>query len=166
MVKEERVPDSEGIRNALSRVDFSDTFSTTNHQDSLEEIAKLIFGKKPPAWVQGLFRFRIAVGKLFGLKSVTPDDYSQEFSEGGYIGFFKIFRIAENEIIVGEDDKHLKFRASILKTDEPDFNIKVTTLVEFNNAMGKMYMFSIGPFHRMVVKSMIKNAEKRNKDTP
>lgn len=74
--------------------------------------------------------------------------------------FFQIFSIQENEIILGADDKHLNFRVSIYDSDEKQFNIKVTTLVQYNNRFGKIYMAIIKPLHLPIIKSMIKQAYK------
>ena len=57
MTREEKIPQTVGIKNALSSLDFADTFATTNNQNSLKEIAFLIFGNAPK-WVDGLFRIR------------------------------------------------------------------------------------------------------------
>ena len=59
---------------------------------------------------------------------------------------------------MGADDKHLKFRVSIFKASKQQYNINVTTLVEYNNRMGQVYMTLIRPFHHIVVKSMVKQA--------
>lgn len=98
--------------------------------------------------------------KFFGLKTTKPSDYNEEFKLGGYIGFFKIYEITENEIILGANDKHLNFRVSILNDHANEYNIKVTTLVLINNSFGKIYMRLIAPFHRIVVSSMVKKAYK------
>lgn len=160
-VKTEIAPETKLIKEALPKIDFTDTFSTTNHQDTLETITHLIFGKEPK-WVTLLFKIRNAIVKLFGLKTEMPKDGNTQFKVGSYIGFFQIYNIIENEVLLGADDSHLKFRVSILNSQEKDFNIKVTTLVQYNNTFGKIYMTIIKPFHCLVVKSMIKNAHKSN----
>ncbi|WP_347925228.1 DUF2867 domain-containing protein [Pontimicrobium sp. SW4] len=150
-VKVERTPKTEGIKYALPQVNFTDTFSTTNHLDSLSIISKLVFGTMPK-WVGFLMKIRNNIVKVFGLKTEKPEDYHPEFKVGGYVGFFQIFSIQHNEIILGADDKHLNFRVSIYNSNENQFNIKVTTLVEYNNRFGKIYMFIVKPFHHFIVK--------------
>lgn len=157
MVKEEIVPANLQVFQHVSKVDFSDTFAITNHEDSLQEIAMKVFGEAPP-FVRFLFRLRNALVKFIGLKASLPPDYNVRFQPGGYVGFFKIYDILENEIILGADDAHLNFRASIFNSREDAYNIKVTTVVQFNNLTGKIYMFVVKPFHRLVVKQMLKNA--------
>ena len=95
---------------------------------------------------------------LIGLKTSFPERSGNNFKEGEYVGFFKIYKILENEVILGADDNHLNFRVSIYNSRELQFNIKVTTLVQYHNLKGKAYMFFIKPFHRIVLKSLINQA--------
>ena len=150
---------SEAATQALPQVDFSDCFATTNHHNTLEEIAKLVFDNTP-SWVRALFRLRNKLASLVGLKSTIPPDYNTEFRVGGYISFFKLYSIAEQELIMGANDTHLNFRAIITNTGEADFNIKLTTLVQYNNLLGKVYMAIVRPFHVIVVKRMLAQAHR------
>lgn len=159
IVKTEHSPSTQGIRKALSRIDFSDTFSVTNHKDSLETIAHLIFGTMPK-WVMFLMRLRNAIVKLFGLKTDMEKDLKPNYKPGENIGFIKVFSVTDNEILLGADDKHLDFRVSVFNSEEHQHNIKVTTLVKYNNLFGKVYMALIKPFHVVIVKRMVKQAYK------
>lgn len=144
----------------LDQINFSDTFATTNHQSNLKEITHLVFNN-PPKWIQWLFHLRNKLVNLLGLKTEIPADYNERFSIGGYIGFFKIFFISDTKIVLGANDTHLNFRAIVLNNNEASYNIKVITLVQYNNAFGKVYMRAIAPFHRVVVKRMVKSAYKK-----
>lgn len=158
MIIEQELPNTEGINNALRRVDFYDSFATTNQVNTLNDIVLMVFGSAPN-WVSWLFRFRNFIVRFIGLKT----DFEQtkvDFVVGGHIGFFEIFSICHNEVVIGADDSHLNFRASIYNSDSSEFNIHVTTLVQFHNKLGRAYMFVIKPFHRIVVKAMIKQAFK------
>lgn len=159
-VKEETVFISKKAEQILPKIDFSDTFSTTNQQDSIEEITNLIFNTTPK-WVAFLFKIRNAIVQFFGIKTNLPDDYNEDFKVGGYVAFFKIYDIATNEIILGANDSHLNFRAIVYNAKTSAYNIKVTTLVEYHNTKGKIYMSLIKPFHRMVVKRMVGQAFKK-----
>ncbi len=154
----EEAPYISGNSNSLlKRVDFVDTFSTTNHFHTLEEITNLIFNKSPK-WLDVLFKIRNTLVKLIGIETKLPDDYREGFEVGAYVKFFKIYQIYENEIILGLNDTHLNFRALIFRDTAEYYNIKVTTIVEYNNTKGKIYMTLIKPFHRWVIKAMIKKA--------
>lgn len=156
-VKEETVFLSEKTTQLLPKVDFADTFSTTNHIDSIQEITKQIF-TTTPNWIKVLFKVRNSIATVFGLNTSMPKDYNEDFKVGGYVKFFKIYDIAPSEIILGANESHLNFRAIVSDTKAASHNIKVTTLVEYNNTKGKIYMNLIKPFHRMVVKRMVSQA--------
>lgn len=143
----------------LSNIDFIDTFSTTNHVNNIQEITDLVFNTTP-TWIKFLFALRNKIVGIFGLKTGKPTDFNEDFKVGGYVKFFKIYSIAENEIVLGADDTHLNFRALVINTKSECYNIQVTTLVQYNNLLGRGYMAVIKPFHRQVVKRMVMNAFK------
>lgn len=157
LVIEEHTPLTEAFKSLLPKIDFFDIFSTTNHVDSLELISHKIFNTTPK-WVAFLFRIRNSIANIIGLKHELPKDFNENFKVGGYIKFFKIFDIKTDQVILGANDKHLNFRAIITRTEDTNYNIKLTTLVEYNNNLGKIYMAIVKPFHRIVVKHMVKNA--------
>jgi hypothetical protein len=160
MVIKEVIELRESSQNILSKVDFSDTFSTTNHVNSIEEIAFMIFNTSPK-WVEWLFKIRNFLVRFVGLKTAVPETVNEKLEVGGHINFFQIYRIEDDEIIMGANDKHLNFRAVITNYQTEEFNIKVTTLVEYNNRLGRVYMSVIKPFHELVVKRMVKQAFKK-----
>ena len=57
MVIKEVIELRKSSQNLLPKIDFSDTFSTTNHVNSIEEIAFMIFDTSPK-WVEWLFKIR------------------------------------------------------------------------------------------------------------
>ena len=156
-VIEDHAPLADEVKNLLPKIDFSDTFSTTNHIDTIQNITNLIFNS-PPKWVVALFKFRNSIVMLFGLKTGKPDDHTDVFAEGGYVSFFKIYSVKEKEIVLGANDSHLNFRAIVKNDGSEQFNIKVITLVEYNNLFGKIYMTLIKPFHRLIVKRLVRKS--------
>jgi len=156
-VIEESTSLTEDQKTLLRKIDFADTFSTTNRTNTIEEITNLIFNTTPK-WVDSLFVLRNKIAGWFGLKTDLPKDYNENFKVGGYINFFKIYSISDTAVILGADDSHLNFRALINNDQSESYNIKVVTLVEYNNLKGEIYMKIIKPFHRQIVKRMVKNA--------
>ncbi len=157
MVIQEPAPTTFCIDTCLKKTDYADTFSTTNHIDPLPVVTTKIFATAPK-YVRALMALRNAIVKVFGLKTDFPIEKNQVFKVGGRVAFFKIYEIREDEILLGEDDSHLNFRVSIFDSKEPENNIKVTTLVEYNNTLGKLYFAVVKPFHMLIVKRMVKNA--------
>lgn len=64
----------------------------------------------------------------------------------------------EYELVLGKRDKHLDFYA-LLKCHPMEENsqvVSITTLVKYNNWLGKVYFFFVCPFHRLLVKRQMK----------
>jgi hypothetical protein len=126
------------------------------------------FISSSPQWIESLFQLRNKIVSLFGLKtSLTKDKETvlKNFNgqPGEQLGFFKVFDRSENEIILGEDDKHLDFRVSLLleTVNSSTKNLIITTTVEFHNFFGKLYFLPVKPFHRIIVPVMLKGIIKQ-----
>ena len=107
-------------------------------------------------------RLRDVLVRGFGLKTAA----ALRKSEAGRIGIFKVYTSHEHEIILGEDDKHLDFRVSVLQRDrsaerEGTPCVVVSTVVHCNNRLGRIYIRVIKPFHRCVVKALLHEAALR-----
>lgn len=114
-----------------------------------EACARAFLEQKPPAWIAAAMRTRDAiVGTLFGLKTAPKQG-----------SIFHVLQRSEVEIIAGEDDRHLDFRVSIFheRVGEEAF-VTVTTLVRFNNALGRAYFVPVRPAHRRIVPAMMRRA--------
>lgn len=143
---------------------YQKTFYDSNDEVDIQKICKLFF-TSDPKWIDKLFSFRNKIVKLFGLK-VTGNitDKKQlianlKCKSGEQIGLFKIFSVNQEEIILGEDDKHLDFRLSLfLENINPESNEKLLTIstsVRFNNNFGKLYFIPVKPFHKLIVPTML-----------
>lgn len=73
------------------------------------------------------------------------------------VGVFKVYSTNQTEIVLGEDDKHLDFRISVLCSGEAESEgrrqLVVSTVAQCHNRLGRVYIFVIAPFHRLVVKA-------------
>jgi hypothetical protein len=68
-------------------------------------------------------------------------------------------RITDDEIVVGEDDSHLNFSLSLLKFRENgNQKIAFSTVVKVNNPIGKAYLLTILPFHKIIARTMLASA--------
>lgn len=101
---------------------------------------------KPVDW---LMKLRNALVKPFGLQG--GDGFRNLVSERN-----------DEEIVICKNDKHLCFRVSIycpLPTDGWQ-DTAVTTVVEFNNFLGRIYFIGIWIFHKLLVKTLFRKATK------
>ncbi|HBV15214.1 DUF2867 domain-containing protein [Chryseobacterium carnipullorum] len=157
---------------ALSRekviFDYTDSFMgevlNADGNITTAEIGKAFFSSTPQ-WGKKMFAFRNSIVKMFGLKTGTdrskiqdPGDLKLEV--GQRVGIFKIFDKTENEIIMGENDKHLDFRVSVLydkaKRNTGKNSLTISTTVKYHNWMGILYFLPVRPFHQLIVPVMLK----------
>ena len=154
------IPKESDYQNFIESIDYSDTFKMTlNNQDvSVEKIYIDMFSSMPK-WVNTLMLVRNKIVGVLGLKveSLKPKKVTA-LIVGKKIGMFNIYAVSQNEVIAGEDDKHLNFRVSVLRVGE---DVMVSTFVKYNNLFGKIYMSLILPFHKIIVKAMMKNYMKK-----
>lgn len=118
-----------------------------------------------PAWFKSLLVLRTTLVAPFGLRGPTRADLDRApdprktYKVGEMILRWTIYDLAEDEIIVGHDDKHLDFRVSVLRDRAVAPNAMVlSTAVRTHNGFGRAYLATIKPFHRYGVKTLLSNA--------
>ena len=149
--------------------DYVDTYSRIlpgGKTPTSTQIGKAFFTSAPP-WVSGLFQLRNKIVKVFGLKTTGEandrDAKLRAFKcePGERLGLFKVFEKTENEVILGENDKHLNFRISLRIESKKTAVIHMTTAIQFHNRFGKVYFFFVKPFHKIIAPIMLKNIIKK-----
>ena len=153
------VPSRSGITHLYKSMNLADAFAirlpagTSGNPDLL---ARFILSHQP-SWIGWLTNVRDAVVACFGLKTAK-----HLASLANRIGPFKVYSTNQAEIVLGEDDKHLDFRISILCSGEAEpegsRQLVFSTVVHCHNRLGRAYIFVIAPFHRMVVKASLLRA--------
>ena len=115
-----------------------------------------------PSWIGWLTSVRDAVAGCLGLKTAKQLAALSDEGQGDRIAFFKVYGKSDSEIILGEDDKHLDFRLSVLRSPalSPTLGAQLTvsTVVHCHNLLGRAYLWVIAPFHRLVVKASLRRA--------
>lgn len=139
--------------------DYIDSYSGTFTQEmKIEDVVKLFFTSSTQ-WAKGLFYIRNKIVKIFKLKASDIENkmpHDLNITIGKSIGLFKIIDKTENEVIIGEDDKHLNFRVSIyIENIGSKYRLSISTIVMIHNVFGKIYFFIIKPFHKIIVKKMV-----------
>ena len=167
-MKQVKLPENSVLQkdNSFQFIDaYQSDFLDENNTTDIVKICKLFFSSDPK-WIEKLFSIRNKIVKSFGLKvsenilnrKQLIENFKCEVNE--QIGLFKVFQKTENEVILGEDDKHLDFRVSLLLENENANNnrkqLTISTCVKFNNQFGKLYFIPVKPFHRMIVPTMLK----------
>jgi hypothetical protein len=103
----------------------------------------------PPGWVDTLMLARDRIVGIFGLKTASPRQGVPQapFRVGQQLGVFRILHLASGEAILGEDDRHLDFRVSLLVDAG---QLRVSTLVRPHNVFGWLYLAIVLPFHHLI----------------
>ncbi len=118
----------------------------------------------PAPWIRALLRLRDAL--VAGLPVKTTEDVRRAAiaDRAERIDFFRILARSDRELILGEDDRHLDFRLSLLlrpRPDGPGDELVATTVVRCHNALGRVYLALIARFHRLVVISNLSRASNK-----
>lgn len=160
------LPQESRIATAYAATDLADAYSIELPGEvcrNPEVLARCIFSQ-PPFWMTGLMKVRDALVACFGLKTAKHLQAIDAEDMENRVGIFKIYDTGKAEIILGEDDRHLDFRLSVLYTEAPSPlgkpRLIVSTVVHCHNRLGRIYIFLIAPFHRLVVRSSLRHAER------
>ncbi|MDJ0945636.1 MAG: DUF2867 domain-containing protein [Kiloniellales bacterium] len=136
--------------------DFLDCYSVEIGRAGVPvaEIAQRIF-LGLPAWINALLALRDLAVIPFGLKTTLalPKDRSirPAVAVGEVINFFRVRSLAEDEIILGEDDRHLDFKIAVRRDGAAGRRISLATWVHPHNRLGRAYLRLILPFHVRIV---------------
>ena len=144
---------------------YWDCFETSLSQPDLsaQEIYLGIFSNFPQ-WGKWLLLLRNKIVSVFGIGGPTTVELDgfkvkQNYVAGDKIALFTLFSQSGDELIAGGDDKHLAFKVSVLKVVEPQATkVVLTTIVSPHNLFGRVYLFLILPFHKVGVKTLMRNA--------
>ncbi|MFZ5783730.1 MAG: DUF2867 domain-containing protein [Pseudomonadota bacterium] len=113
----------------------------------------------PPAWARALMRVRDGVMAPLGIK--TSDMLRRSAHGADRVDFFRVLAEGPDEVVLGEDDRHLDFRLSLLfRTVPTGTEIVATTAVRAHNALGRSYIRVIRPFHVAIVGSTLRRLAK------
>ena len=136
----------------LNGAQFSDAFSisTGDRIDARGAAERMM--SRAPRWVDALIVLRNIIVAPFGLKGGTRENPGAD-----KIGIFPVVSQSQHRVVAGFDDRHLDFRVIIDVTEARDArNVTATTLVLTHNLLGRLYLAAILPFHRLVVRAMMR----------
>lgn len=156
-------PDSE-ITRTYPMVNFADAYSVelpAGASTNPELLARFVFSQLSP-WMTALMKTRDALVAGFGLKTIKDLTLLGEDANASRVGFFKIYSTGQTEIVLGEDDKHLDFRLSLLCSSQlfpkEKRYLTLSTVVHCHNRLGRLYILLIAPFHRLIVRSILRRS--------
>lgn len=153
VIRHKGLPPSSFVAENFGHISYADCYKVVCPlEGNARKIAADFFTLPRP--VRFLMQLRDTLVKPFGLK--TSDDFVPEDAPAGEPTlFFHVYKETESEVVMGETDSHLDFRASIL-VDKENSCLYVTTLVQYRNTLGILYFNLIRPFHAIIIRSGLK----------
>jgi hypothetical protein len=138
----------------LAGAQFIDAYSITidgNALNARRAAEKML--ARGPRWIEMLIALRNRLVAPFGLK--TPDPVGTGSADS--IGIFPVVSETPDRLVAGFDDHHLDFRVVVdVVTAGRGQAVTATTLVLTHNLLGRTYLAIILPFHRLVVRGMMR----------
>jgi hypothetical protein len=153
------IPPQSRLQTRLAGADFCDAYCADNPHPQQPALALWMQTlSRTPRWVDAAMRARNAIVKRLGLKdlggmALDPNRPLQDWRVGERAGIFTVLHLGEDEVVMGDDDKHLDVQVSLLKT--ADSKVVVSTVVHIHNALGRVYMFFVKPAHRVIAPAVL-----------
>jgi hypothetical protein len=138
----------------LAGAQFSDAFRVAVDGTALDAraAAQKMLGRQP-RWITALMALRDYLVTPLGLKTSDPSNRTTT----DVIGIFPVLSQSPARLVAGFDDRHLDFRVVVdVARSGPGQQVTATTLVLTHNRLGRIYLAIILPFHRLIVRSMLR----------
>jgi len=165
-VREVPPPAESGVASWFD-ADLADAFAVpvdaADGAKGIDNLARSALGDPAP-WVRLLLGLRDALVAGFRVKTSQEVRRAAIADNAERIDFFRIRARSDRELILGEDDRHLDFRLSLLlraRCDGSGDELVATTVVRCHNALGRVYLALIARFHRLVVMSNLSRASNK-----
>jgi hypothetical protein len=164
-VHETTIPAGTRIADYAKGAYFADAWSVTAAEPDLTALGQFIKAvRATPRWVETCMKLRnvavqfVGLKNLGGLAEVVQDKADSQYKVGDRLGIFTLLEIAPDEVLMGDDDKHLKATLSVscAKQDNGQILVTVTTVVHVHNLLGKIYMLPVAPMHKLIAPAVAK----------
>ena len=150
----EEVTSAINLNTLLPGAQFADAFriEVTDRALNARQAAERMIGRQP-WWADALVTLRNILVTPFGLKTSGASKTAPK----EMIGIFPIVSQTPDRLIAGFNDKHLDFRVVIdVATSGATQEVTATTVVLTHNWLGRTYLAVIMPFHRLIVRTLLR----------
>jgi hypothetical protein len=164
---EATAPPNSLVESLLPGAYFHDAWSIAAAEPSLDAFEQFLrVAQKTPRWVERLMAIRNQVVSTLGLKNlgglsqIDSKKPKSQYVTGDRVGIFTLISNSTNEVLLGDNDRHLNVVVSVhKKADELSGAavITVTTVVHVHNWFGKLYMIPVAPAHRIIARAMVRS---------
>ncbi len=143
---------------------FCDAWTTLAAYPGMDPLAQYLrVARRTPAWIENLMRLRNRMVAWVGLKDLGAmsaldlERSSTDYSRGDRVGIFTLLDRTENEVVLGDNDRHLDVLVSVHMRRNPPTGqtlVTVTTVVHVHNLLGRLYMIPVRPAHYLIARAM------------
>ena len=157
------LPDGSRIIETVPGSHFADCYRMADMWRELDAFDTfLALTARTPGWMNALMALRNQAVRLVGLKHLGAMKSSHTakpasaYKIGDRVGIFTLRHVEPNEVILGDDDKHLRVQVSVFKhmVDGKPV-VSLGTVVHIHNTLGHIYMGVVGPVHKIIVPLML-----------
>lgn len=157
------VPSISALREMLRTAYFFDCYAVELPTDSRTPLELYLHAvSRTPRWIDFLMNLRNKIVASIGLKDmgalsgVSPQKAAADYRVGDQAGIFKLIQANDSEAVLGETDRHLDVRISVVKEQrEGRTTVSVSTVVHVHNLLGRIYMFFVTPAHRVIAPATV-----------
>jgi hypothetical protein len=159
------VPEQSRLHATAQQAYFCDTYTMPMEGQAGSALALTLHVlARTPRWIDALMKLRNRMVALVGLKNVgalsniDPVKPADSYRVGDNVGAFSIVSLDENEVVLGDSDKHLDAQVSFCKYHDSEPRMAITTSVQVHNLLGRIYLLFVVPVHKLIVPAMLRVA--------
>jgi len=167
------VPDSSALQPRLGDAYFHDSYRMTVDDPNCLALGLFLrAASQTPRWVERLMGLRnrivalVGLKNLGGLRGVDPGKPLADYRPGQRVGIFTLISVSDDEVLLGDQDKHLDVVVSVLRMPldaQGQREAAFSTLVHVHGWFGRTYMLPVVPMHRRIVPAVLRGLQVRTR---
>jgi hypothetical protein len=157
-----QVPAASRVRNDVGDASFYDAFAVDLRDDGKTALELYLSAvKHTPRWIEAAMAVRNRIVRLCGLKDlgklggIELNRAAATYKRGDRVGIFTIEFLSDDEVVLGDADKHLRARISVYRERGSTSRVICSTVVHVNNLLGRVYLCFVVPVHKLIVPAML-----------
>lgn len=152
------------IASHLPGADFADAYRIVVDHPERKAMAHFVCALQgTPAWVRAMMHVRNRAVALVGLRpspawKPRATDGDRPYAIGERVGIFELMYVDDDEVVAGDDDKHLRVLISVQREAASEGRpaaVVMTTVVHIHNWLGHLYMLPVTPAHKVIAPTVL-----------